>query len=427
MELQAIQENPIRIALRDIRLRHYKNAMELSPAQRLKYASKVASIANGWKKWQGETLGINRLDGVNQKKAQEAEFQAWADKRNEYKNVLRDMTRAYDRIRPIEIEWVYFNEGVMASDLMTRANQLFRLANTQDADEARTMCDKMTANNEKFFSDFAQHTVVDRAIFVETMLYTYNQGKAEYIDALRGKTPAEQYLGQVYDKSILTNSAKLLAMLKKYTPKQATTLLGDPAVKLFVTAYASTYTTDKEHIYDANKREINRLMRTYLRGMMQQFPDSNFFPDANLTLRVAYGHVQGFRPKDAVYYTPYSTLAGIMDKENPDIYDYVVEPKLKQLYKTKDYGRYANLRGEMPVAFIATNHTTGGNSGSPVLNADGQLIGINFDRCWEGTMSDLLFDPDYCRNISLDIRYCLFIIEKFAGAKHLVDEMTIVE
>ena len=427
MELQAIQENPIRIALRDIRLKHYKNAMELSPAQRLKYASKVASIANGWKKWQGETLGINRLDGVNQKKAQEAEFQAWADKRDEYKNVLREMTRAYERISPIEIEWVYFNEGVMASDLMTRANHLFRLANTQDADEARTMCDKMSANNEKFFSDFAEHTLVDRAIFVDAMLYTYRQGQASYIDQLRGKTPVEQYLGQVYDKSILTNSAKLMAMLKKYTPKQASTLLNDPAVKLFTTAYASTYTTDKEHIYDANKREINRLMRTYVRGMMQQFPDSNFFPDANLTLRVAYGHVEGFRPKDAVYYTPYSTLAGIMDKENPDIYDYVVEPKLKQLYKTKDYGRYANLRGEMPVAFIATNHTTGGNSGSPVLNADGQLIGINFDRCWEGTMSDLLFDPAYCRNISLDIRYCLFIIEKFAGAKHLVDEMTIVE
>ena len=427
MELQALQENPIRIALRDIRLNHYKHAMELSPAQRLKYASKVASIANGWKKWQGETLGINRLDGVNQKKSQEAEFQAWADKRPEYKNVLRDMTRAYDRLRPIEIEWVYFNEGVMASDLMVRAHQLFRLANTQDAEEARAMCDKMIASNEKFFSDFDQHTVVDRAIFVETMLYTYNQGQASYIDQLRGKTPVEQYLGQVYDKSILTNAGKLLGMLKKYAPKQASSLLNDPAVKLFATAYAYTYTTDKEQTYDVNKREINRLMRTYVRGMMMQYPDSNFFPDANLTLRVAYGHVQGFRPKDAVYYTPYSTLAGIMDKENPDIYDYVVEPKLKQLYKTKDYGRYANLRGEMPVAFIATNHTTGGNSGSPVLNADGQLIGINFDRCWEGTMSDLLFDPDYCRNISLDIRYCLFIIDKFAGAKHLVDEMTIVE
>ena len=134
-------------------------------------------------------------------------------------------------------------------------------------------------------------------------------------------------------------------------------------------AYTYAYTNDKEELYAVNKREINRLMRTYVRGMKQQYPDSNFFPDANLTLRVAYGHVQGFSPKDAVYYTPYSTLDGIMEKENPEIYDYVVEPKLKQLYRDKDYGRYANVRGEMPVGFIATNHTTGGNSGSPVLNA----------------------------------------------------------
>ncbi len=428
MELQAIQENPIRIALRDIRLNHYKNAMEQSPAQRLKYASKVASIANGWKKWQGETLGIQRLDGVNQKKAQEAAFQAWADNRDEYRNVLRDLNRAYNRIRPIEIEWTYFNEAVMASDFMNRAYKLYQLSNSDDDNTARTDADKLLAANETFFSDFDLHSPVDRAIFVETFMYMWKAGHAPYLDT-KGKDQAavQKALENIYDKSMLTNRKKMDDLLTKYKVKDAKKITDDPAVDLFITAYAHSYTLDNESIYDANKREISRLMRTYVRGMMQQYPDSNFFPDANLTLRVAYGHVQGFRPKDAVYYTPYSTLDGIMEKENPDIYDYVVEPKLKELYKNKDYGRYANLRGEMPVGFIATNHTTGGNSGSPVLNADGQLIGINFGRCWEGTMSDLLFVPDYCRNISLDIRYCLFIIDKFAGATHLINEMTIVE
>ena len=432
VEMQALEENPIRIALRDIRLKHYNNAMNQSPAQRLKYASKVASIANGWKKWQGETLGIERLDGVNQKKAQEAVFQAWADKREEYKNVLRDLSLAYDRIRPIELEWTYFNEAVMASDFMNRAYKLYNMAytTTNDDSAARVECDKLLAANEKYFEDFDLHSPVDRAIFVETFLYMWQAGQAPYLDK-KGKDEAgvKKLLENIYDKSMLNNKAKYDKFLKSYKAKNWEKVItnGDPAVDLFNIAYTYAYTNDKEEMYAVNKREINRLMRTYVRGMMQQYPDSNFFPDANLTLRVAYGHVQGFSPKDAVYYTPYSTLDGIMEKENPEIYDYVVEPKLKQLYRDKDYGRYANVRGEMPVGFIATNHTTGGNSGSPVLNADGQLIGINFDRCWEGTMSDLLFDPNYCRNISLDIRYCLFIIDKFAGAKHLINEMTIVD
>lgn len=431
MDLQALQENPIRIALRDIRLKHYKAAMELSPAQRLKYASKVASIANGWKKWQGETLGIQRLDGINQKKAQEAEFQAWADKRGEYRNVLREIGHAYDRIAPIEIEWTYFNEAVMASDFMNRAYKLRQAIDYSASNDslARIECDKLMAANEKYFEDFAQHTIVDRAIFVETFLYMWRAGFAPYMDKkCKSEADVQKALEGIYDKSMLTNKDKYNKFLKSYKAKDwQKARQEDPALDLFNMAYSYAYTTDKEALYDANKRLVNSYMRTYVRGMMAQYPDSNFFPDANLTLRVAYGHVQGFRPKDAIYYTPYSTLEGIIEKENPDIYDYVVEPRLKELYRTKDYGRYANLRGEMPVCFLATNHTTGGNSGSPVLNADGQLIGINFDRCWEGTMSDLLFDPDYCRNISLDIRYCLFLIDKFAGAKHLIDEMTIVE
>jgi len=142
-------------------------------------------------------------------------------------------------------------------------------------------------------------------------------------------------------------------------------------------------------------------------------------------LRVAYGNVDGYQPEDAITYTYFTTLKGNMEKENPDIYDYVVEDKLKELYHNKDYGDYADQDGTMHVCFLATNHTSGGNSGSPVLDANGNLIGLNFDRCWEGTMSDIIFDPEQCRNIVLDIRYCLFIIDKFAGAKYLVDEMTI--
>jgi hypothetical protein len=169
------------------------------------------------------------------------------------------------------------------------------------------------------------------------------------------------------------------------------------------------------------------LDQLWTKALMEMQSDKVFYPDADLTLRITYGNVKGYQPKDGVTYKHYTTIEGIMQKENPDIYDYIVTDKLKQLYKAKDYGRYANRKGELQVAFTATNHTTGGNSGSPVLNADGHLIGINFDRCWEGTMSDIAYDPDQCRNISLDIRYCLFVIEKYAGAKRLIDEMTIVQ
>ncbi len=164
-----------------------------------------------------------------------------------------------------------------------------------------------------------------------------------------------------------------------------------------------------------------------MKGLMEFKPDERFYPDANFTLRVTYGKVKGFEPRDAVTYKHYTTLEGIMEKEDPDIYDYVVEARLKELYENKDYGRYADKDGSMHVCFTATNHTSGGNSGSPLLNDNGELLGINFDRCWEGTMSDIVYDPEMCRNISIDIRYCLFIIDKFAGATHLIEEMTIVE
>ena len=169
--------------------------------------------------------------------------------------------------------------------------------------------------------------------------------------------------------------------------------------------------------------KLDSLYRVYVNVLMEMQPDKHMYPDANLTMRVAYGQVNGFVPKNGVEYAAYSTTAGILEKEAEGMYDYVVEPKLRTLIETQNYGRYANSKGELPVAFVATNHTTGGNSGSPVFNAKGELLGLNFDRNWEGTMSDIEYDPTVCRNITLDIRYCLFVIDKFAGASHLIEEM----
>ena len=175
--------------------------------------------------------------------------------------------------------------------------------------------------------------------------------------------------------------------------------------------------------------EIQETYRDYMRGQMSysrtQRIAKDFYPDANLTLRVAYGHVKGYSPADGIYYLPNTTIKGIIEKDNPDIFDYNIPQRLRDIYAERDFGKWVNENGEVPVCFLATNHTTGGNSGSPILNADGELIGLNFDRVWEGTMSDLVYDPEICRNIGLDIRYVLFTIEKIGGAGYLIDEMTL--
>ncbi|MBR5784579.1 MAG: S46 family peptidase [Bacteroidales bacterium] len=425
VDLAANVTNPVRIDLRTIRLNHYTNAMNQDAAQRLKYSSRVASIANGWKKWQGESLGINRLNGVEKKQEFEKRFQQWAADKPMYKDVLPNMEKNYATLKSIELNSTYFSEAVRAADFMNRAAALLTLANTTNDSMIQVYKNSLIKQNENYFKDFDKHSIVDRAIFVETFTYMCKAGFGSFlankdVDAAK----IEEMLGNIYDKSVLTSEKDIMKLLNSYTAKDAKKILKDPAVALYQLAYEKLLPESSRKQYNEVKKEINRLYRLYVKGMMEMDANNVSFPDANLTLRVAYGHVKGFRPKDGVYYKPYTTLEGIIEKENPDIYDYVVEPRLKELYNTQDYGQYANSKGELPVGFIATNHTTGGNSGSPVLNANGELIGLNFDRCWEGTMSDLLFDPLYCRNITLDIRYCLFIIDKFAGATNLIDELT---
>ncbi len=432
-------EDPTRIKLRTARLDVYNRAMNESPAQRLRYASKVASVANGWKKWQGEVRGLKRLNAIERKQAFEKEFNLWAVNKDKYKNVLAQLEKTYSDMRDLNLSYTYLNEAIFASDLMLQVRlvaNIISAANKEnsDATEVQALVEKLYNTLSNYYAkDYTNHRKVDKEIFVKTMTIFYNDYAKENYPWLKAQiengnksVKVEDFFSNVYEKSFLSNPESADKLLKNFKAKNINKMINDPAVEIFLPVWGKYLEKDRFELA-AYDNKIDSLYRIYVAGIMERNPNKEYYPDANLTLRVAYGNIKTYEPKDAIRYEAFSTIEGIMEKENPEIYDYVVEPKLKQLYKDKDYGCYANEKGELPVAFIASNHTTGGNSGSPVLDKDGNLIGINFDRNWEGTMSDVMYDPSQCRNISLDIRYCLFIIDKFAGASHLVEEMSIIK
>ena len=336
----------------------------------------------------------------------------------------------------LNLSFIYLNEAVFASDLMAQVRwvaNIISASENKNEEEVIALAEKLYHNLKNYYSkDYENHRKVDKEIFVKTMAIFYNDfAKANYfwlrdiVENSKQET-AEQFFAKIYETSFLSNPQQAEKLLKNFKAKNVKKMINDPAVELFLPIWGQYMEKDRFELASYDDK-VDSLYRIYVDGIMKKDTKKEFYPDANLTLRVAYGNIKTYSPKDAVKYEAFSTIEGIMEKENPEIYDYVVEPKLKQLYNNKDYGQYANKYGELPVAFIASNHTTGGNSGSPVLDKDGNLIGINFDRNWEGTMSDVMYDPSQCRNISLDIRYCLFIIDKFAGASHLIDEMTLIK
>ena len=387
----ALVSNPHKIALRTLRLDIQKREMDKDQAVRIKYASKQARVANAWKKWQGEAKGIIRLDAVGKKQAFEAQFDKWAEGKPEYEGLMAKFKELYASIEELLLVQDYQSEALNAVELITFAGK-----GQPDAD--------------LFYKDY--YMPIDKASFIA--------------------------LYQAYDKNIADTykSSYFKEQLQKFGSVEAwadALFTQEPNLAMAAEIYRQTNAYYQENIaptLETVNKEITLLYRTYMKGMME-YNEANqagkiFYPDANSTLRVTYGKVKGYSPADAVYYTPVSSLEGIIQKDNPDIYDYNIPQKLRDLYAAKDYGRWEE-NGSVPVAFIATNHTSGGNSGSPVLDADGNLIGVNFDRVWEGTMSDVVYDAEICRNISLDIRYALFVMDKLAGAKHLVEEMEIIE
>lgn len=428
------KENPTRIKLREERLKVYKAAMEESPKQRLRYSAQVAGIGNGWKKWMGEIKGLERLDAINTKQEFEKDFQTWAKYigKKEYQNLVEGFEKTYSKKTKHDMAYVYLLEALLASDLMKNIreihslNQSIEISGKKDAESKIEMI--IDKQKDYFSEDYHLHKKIDRDIFVSTMNIFYQDFAKDNYPLLRSrvernfKGSSKDYFEYVYDKSMFSDEKKSIKALSKFNTKK---ISKDPAVELFDMVWTEVTDNDIPALNKINQ-DLDSLYRNYVRGIIEMTPGKEHYPDANFTLRVTYGNIKSYNPRDAVHYTAFTTMEGIMEKEDPDIYDYVVMPKLKELYQNKDYGEYKNKEGKLPVGFIASNHTTGGNSGSPVLNKDGKLIGINFDRTWEGTMSDIAYDPDQCRNISIDIRYCLFIIDKYANAQNIINELSII-
>ena len=408
--------DPSKIKLRTLRLEVISRAQESDPQVRIQYASKHANIANSWKKWQGEVLGLKRLGTVEKKRQYEEGFARWAASQPQYASLLDSMHAAYGSIADAYWRSEYCAESIGAIEL----SQLLRtIAARHPKADDRTIA--------SFYKNYVPEIDREAAkrLLAEFMKDIPPQYIPEYLAERVGAEGVDGYVDRMFDRSrLLTPEGFAAAAADSAT--LAETLAAEPLKQLLDAVDRCGHFSARRYRNLSDAPQIARWYRPYMRALMEYDRQMAFFPDANLTLRVAYGRVGGYDAADAVRHKHYTTLDGIIEKDNPDIYDYDIPQRLRDIYTAKDYGRWGVMldgRYTVPVAFIASNHTTGGNSGSPVLNGRGELVGINFDRTWLSTMSDIEFDPEICRNIAVDIRYVLFVIDRIGGASYLFDEM----
>ena len=423
--------NPARIAIRDAALAVQDKYMREDQEIKIMYASKFASIANYWKKWRGETLGLKKSNAVGVKKQQEVALIKEMNKQGkqkEFGHLLTDFDKYYKEIEPYALSREYFMEVVLRNVELLRngfqvyqLNEVYKNRGDQSFQDRR---DNLLGSMEKQFKNYSAK--VDKEVFEELITLYAKNIPSEFRPASLNNLDASALTENIYKNSALVSYDSLKNLLSGNGEEVQNKIKKDPGFQL-IAEMADTYYEKVDQQYNAINLNITALERDYMKALLELSPkDARIFPNANSTMRVTYGQVKGYSPADAVYYKPVTHLDGVIEKYIPGDYEFDIPKKLLDLYNAKDYGEYADKDGKIAVNFIGTNHTTGGNSGSPAIDAYGNLTGINFDRVWEGTMSDYYYDPSISRNIMVDIRYVLFITDKFANAKHLINEMTLV-
>ena len=427
---QTCDENSVRIVARGLKQDIWMADMQADPKVSIMYASKYARSSNYWKNSIGMNRGIKRLHVLDRKRAIESEFEKWAADKPEYANVLHSLRQSYhtnlqyNKVQQYIVESFYGGIEIYRFASQMTMQRLVTALGKRDAHAVDSLVARLRTAADAFYKDYSPAT--DRKL-TAAMLKLYadsveSRFYPSFFDVLarKYKNDYERYSADLFAKSIFASRERFMAMLDKPTLKA---IENDPAYQ-----HGVSIVRNMMSIYDATEHAeaLKRShLRLFLKGLMEMKPDKVFYSDANFTMRLSYGTVADYESADAVHYRHFTTIKGIMEKEDPNNWEFNVAPKLRQLYEASDYGRYADKDGTLHVCFITTNDITGGNSGSPVINGSGQLIGLAFDGNWEAMSGDIIFEPELQRCICVDIRYVLFVIEKFGGATNLIDELKI--
>ncbi len=424
-----IEQNDIRIAARTIRQDKMLEDMLADPKVKIQYASKYSGSSNGWKKWQGMKLAFDKLDIIGRAEQEEAEFQKWVNankKRTEkYGTAVQDLANAIEAGRDANNAFTKATETVYKIELTGLGITFNRLA----ARALRNGQDTLSALNAAYeaiapqYGDYSAST--DRKV-AKALMHHYREiaDPADYMKNLTedfATMDIDAFVDNMFNTSVFTSAEGL----KKAIEEKGMNVLDDPACTVGMSIYNECLQAQMKTM--KSSQDLGKARQTYTAGLLEWKKGEPSYPDANFTMRLTYGTVGGYSPKDAVVYKHYTTLDGVMEKEDPDNWEFVVPEKLKELWKNQDFGQYGTEDGKMVTCFLSNNDITGGNSGSPIMNVRGELIGLAFDGNWESMSSDVMFEPDLQRCINVDIRYVLFIVDKFGGAGWLIDEMDIVK